>query len=574
MRRIFVLALAALALLGVVTPDASAQAPTPTFKINGLIDQMVTYSRNASNYDGDLARNDKQVYGRTRGRLDFIGEVGKAKGVVGIEMDLTYGQVGSNDANIVSSGAAATTAVQVCSGCTAGFDMNTDVRTAIELKWLYTEFELPLIPVPTVVRIGAQPFGGAASYKLAAYATGDYAGLNLVTTITPNVKINFTYAQLEEALVGREGGSGANKQPTTGGFGIPGSQLRGDDLAIIMSPEITPIKGLDLKPMYSYFYGSGTVNAASRQGRGGVNTSSAYTNADGSWKGGINEDRHTVGLDARLRLGPFSLDPTIMYQFGHRDVVVPGVAGGVCTATNSQNCLALASGKAPGTIARADISAWLFDIRAGFQIGPLLIEGLYMFTTGNKARDTTLNNVYYFQPLGTDTGYLADWGTQLSSLGLDYFSALNEGAVASGMTGVTIGWDKYGRHQAGIKASYFLTPNLSASAGVSVHLTHRAIDTNASTQNCQNPAVCSVVGVAGGGLLPAYAIGKQDGDTNYMGTEFHGVVSWRFAPGLSWDNGMGYMVVGQGFKAYTGATGLGKDVKDAFIGTSRVRLTF
>ena len=60
MRRIFVLALAALALLGVVTPDAFAQAPTPTFKINGLIDQMTTYARNTSNYDGDLARNDKQ----------------------------------------------------------------------------------------------------------------------------------------------------------------------------------------------------------------------------------------------------------------------------------------------------------------------------------------------------------------------------------------------------------------------------------------------------------------------------------------------------------------------------------
>src|SRR6185369_1060554 len=133
MRRIFVLALAALALLGVVTPDAFAQAPTPTFKINGLIDQMVTWARNTSNYDGDLARNDKVTYGRTRGRLDFIGEVGKAKGVVGIELDLTYGQTGSNDANIVASGGAATTAVQVCSGCTAGFDMNTDVRTAFEL---------------------------------------------------------------------------------------------------------------------------------------------------------------------------------------------------------------------------------------------------------------------------------------------------------------------------------------------------------------------------------------------------------------------------------------------------------
>src|SRR6185369_6003704 len=449
-------------------------------------------------------------------------------------------------------GGAATTAVQVCSGCTAGFDMNTDVRTAFELKWLYTEFELPLIPVPTVVRIGAQPFGAAASYKLAAYATGDYAGLNLVTTITPNVKINFTYAQLEEALVGREGGDGANKQPTTGGFGIAGSQLRGDDFAIIMSPEITPIKGLDLKPMYSYFYASGMTNGASRQGRGGVNTSTAFTNADGTWKGGINEDRHTVGLDGRLRMGPFSLDPTIMYQFGHRDVVVP-------------TALAGPSGKAAGSIARADISAWLFDVRAGFQIGPLLIEGLYMFTSGNKARDTTLNNVYYFQPLVTDTGYLADWGTQLSSLGLDYFSALNEGAVAGAYPGVSIGWDKYGRHQIGAKASYFLTPNLSASAGVSVHLTHRAIDTDAATQNCTNPAVCAMVGVAGGGLLPAYATGKQDGDTNYLGTEVHAQVSWRFAPGLSWDNGMGYMIVGDGMNAYTGATGLGKSAKDAFI---------
>jgi hypothetical protein len=500
---------------------------------------LVTYARNTSNYDGDLARNDKVTYGRTRGRLDFIGEVGKAKGVVGIELDLAYGQTGSADNNVTTL----PTAVQVCSGCSGSFDINTDVRTMFELKWLYTEFELPLIPVPTVVRIGAQPFGGAASYKLAAYANGDYAGLNMVTTITPNVKLNFTYVQAEEALVGREGG-----------FGIPASQLRGDDFAIIISPEITPIKGLDLKPMYSYFYASGTTNIGSRQGRGGVNTSTAFTNADGTWKGGINEDRHTVGLDGRLRMGPFSLDPTIMYQFGHRDVVVP-------------TALAGPSGKAAGSIARADISAWLFDVRAGFQIGPLLIEGLYMFTSGNKARDTTLNNVYYFQPLVTDTGYLADWGTQLSSLGLDYFSALNEGAVAGAYPGVSIGWDKYGRHQIGAKASYFLTPNLSASAGVSVHLTHRAIDTDALTQNTAGA-------VAGGGLLPAFATGKQDGDTNYMGTEVHGVISWRFAPGLSWDNGMGYMIAGDGMNAYTGSSGLGKNAKDAFIGTSRVRFTF
>ena len=44
-----------------------------------------------------------------------------------------------------------------------------------------------------------------------------------------------------------------------------------------MAPEITPIKGLDLKPMYSYFYANGTTNTSSRQGRGGVNTTTAFS---------------------------------------------------------------------------------------------------------------------------------------------------------------------------------------------------------------------------------------------------------------------------------------------------------
>ena len=53
-----------------------------------------------------------------------------------------------------------------------------------------------------------------------------------------------------------------------------------------------------------------------------------------------------------------------------------------------------------------------------------------------------------FQPLSTDTGYLADWGTQISSLGLDYFNAERRGAAS--YPGVTIGWDKYGRQQVGL----------------------------------------------------------------------------------------------------------------------------
>jgi len=565
MRRIFVLALAALALLGVVTPDAFAQAPTPTFKITGLIDQMTSYTRNISIYDGNLNTNDLQWYGRTRGVLNFIGEVGKAKGVVALEMDLAYGQVGSANTNIPTSSL-------VCNGCTGSFSLNTDVRTVLELKWLYTEFEVPLIPVPTVARIGAQPFGGAANYKLAVYANGDFAGVNVVTTVTPNVKVNFTYVQVEDGLTGcteppctSTGGAGAN---ALGSGGISTSQLRGGDFAVIMAPEITPIKGLDLKPLYSYFYASGTTNGASRQGRGGVNTSTAYT-VGGNWAAGINENRHTVGLDARWRMGPFSLDPTIMYQFGNRDTIAPGNGAGGCPAVATiANCpqlvLTSAAGLTPGQVAKADISAWLMDVRGGFQIGPLLLEAMYMFSSGNKGKDTTLNDVNYFQPLSTDTGYLADWGTQISSLGLDYFNGGN--AAGGSFPGLAIGWDKYGRQQISGKATYFLTPSLNLMGGAAVHLTHRKIDTDAITSN-------STGGVPGGGLLPAFATGKQAGDTNYMGTELFGIVTWNFAPGLAWSNGAGYMFSGEGLDAYTLATG-SRSAKDIFIMTSRLRFTF
>lgn len=132
-----------------------------------------------------------------------------------------------------------------------------------------TEFELPYIPYPTVARLVGQSFGSAASYKLAAYANGDFAGVNLATTISRNVKLVGTYVAIEEMLVGRQQTTGT--QPPTNTFlGVNPFQLPGDDRALIFAPEITPIKGLDLKPMYSYFTASGTTNGNARVGRDGI----------------------------------------------------------------------------------------------------------------------------------------------------------------------------------------------------------------------------------------------------------------------------------------------------------------
>ena len=607
MRRTLVLALAALALLGVVASDALAQAPTPTFKISGLIDQVVTYTSNISGYDNNIARNqDKQWYGRTRGRFDFIGEVGKAKGVLGIELDHYWGQTGLGDSN----GQGSTTCVTntgssvVCgtqgSGAEANFDLNTDVQSNLQIKWLYTEFEVPLIPVPTVMRLGGQPFGAAANYKLATYANGDFGGVNVVSTLTPNVKLLFTYVGVEELLTGKKDITATPLGVGTAGSTFP--QSRGDDFAIILSAEVTPIKGLDIKPMYSYFFANGVTSSNARAPRGGfIITPSTAPNGTPAFSGtntipsqtpfapasvagadkvgtGINENRQTIGLDGRWRIGGFSLDPTVMYQFGHRDAynTVTPAYGITCNATGNPatNC----------TKQKADINAWLLDVRAGYQIGPLLLQAAFNYTTGNSAKDSTLHNVNFFSPLDTDTSYMADWGNQITALGVDYYQILS--TTGTNM-GVSIGYDKYGRKQLGAKASYALTPSLTFGAGWTILWTDKSVDTD------------SIV-VTNGGLLPSF-VDRQTGrsaapkgDSSLLGNEIDGTMTWRFAPGLALDVAAGYLFSGgalghrtvalpycDGGSQATASNGPcaipnPKDyvINNVFITTARVRFTF
>jgi len=542
MRRKLFVALSVLVAVATMAPVVDAQAPAaPVLKttITGIIDTVTSYSRNVSNADGIFNRQDKQWYARNRGRFDIITEVGTAKGVFGFEIDEVWGQAGSADTTVLGG-------VATQFGTNGSFDLNTDGRGILEIKWLYVEFPAPLIPVPTIVRLGAQPFATAASYKLATYANGDFAGVNLYSTITPGLKIQTTYVAVEEDLVGT-----GTKNGLSGPLGYTGAtantQNRGDDFAYILSPEFTPLKGLDIKPMFSQFHAGGTTSGSARAGRGGINTSTAFTNPDGTVHGGVNEDRFTVGVDARYRMGPFSFDPSILYQFGNRDVFAPATF--------------VPSGAVAGRKYSADIDAWLIDLRAGFQLGPLLLQGLGVYTTGNSARNNTLHKVRYFQPLSTDTSYLADWGTQLTSLGLDYLQAMNEGAARVAYSGNQIGWDKYGRIQLGAKATYALTPALRVMAGVNGHWTATKVDRNGTA-------------VAGAGILPAFAGPTPRDNSRYVGTEFMSQVSWNFAPGLAWDNAAGYMIMGRALDAITDPAAGPRNAQDVFMYTSRVRLSF
>src|SRR5947209_10084432 len=147
MRRFLATAVFAVIILAMFAPPGLAQAPTPKVTISGLFDQVTSMGRNF--YDGNLARDsDREWYARTRFRPDFEFAVGRVKAVLGLEIDLQYGQAGPNDGGFPantsgSAGGAAGGAGgrpppgrQVStSGCLA---LNNDIAGIIKIKWIYT----------------------------------------------------------------------------------------------------------------------------------------------------------------------------------------------------------------------------------------------------------------------------------------------------------------------------------------------------------------------------------------------------------------------------------------------------
>src|SRR5499426_4170688 len=316
MRRGVLTAVLAFVILAIPALPVFAQAPAgppaPKVTITGTFDQVTSAGRNI--YDGNFARDsDHEWYARTRFRPDFEFAVGRTKAVLGIELDLNYGQTGSNDGGF--PGNASGQACGFSGGCKGagaaggGLDINTDVAGLSEIKWIYTEFDLtgkdslvPFIPVLTVARAGGQPFGTIANYKV-YYANGDFAGLDLYTTFTPDIKNHFAYVIVEDSLAG---GNRAGAGPDSPGVRTD----RGKDYAFIVSPEFTQTKGLDLKPMFSWFHADGLTSTSSRRNATNLRTSGGSMNGVGAYAGAnaaaaaggdssYHEERFTVGLDAR-----------------------------------------------------------------------------------------------------------------------------------------------------------------------------------------------------------------------------------------------------------------------------------
>jgi len=558
MRRWLVTAVFAFVILAMLAPPVFAQAPAgppaPKVTITGTFDQMTTAGRNF--YDGNFTRdNDREWYARTRFRPDFEFAVGRTKAVLGIEIDLNYGQTGSNDGGF--PGNATGQACGFAGGCKGagsaggGLDINTDVAGLFEVKWIYTEFDLtgkdsllPFIPILTVARAGGQPFATIANYKV-YYANGDFAGLDLYSTFTPDIKNHLAFVIVEDQLAGGNRSSAITRTS------------RGEDYAFIISPEITPFKGLDLKPMFSWFHADGLTAGAARRNASNPRTVGGAMNVATAVGGGApagdsanTENRYTAGLDARLRIGPFGLDPTVSYQWGHYDTQALRTNGTV--------------GKV-----RGEASAWLLDVIGSYQLGPLLIEARGAYSTGNKARDNLSQSKRYYEPLDLDTGYWSGGWLGILGLGVDYFNG--GGPTNQGMD-TNIGYDRYGRMQAALRVTYSITPALSVYGVVAPTWSAEKVDTDTGC-----PALNVATSATG---CPARVVVSDKsfvtGDSRYIGTEINGGFTWRFAANTAFDLAGYYLSAGPALKLseVLNGTPVKRDQHDGYYASARVRLSF
>jgi hypothetical protein len=561
MRKVLIVAVFAVAILGMLAPPVFAQAPTPKVTLTGLFDQVTTGSLNVQGNSFSRTStfaHDNEWYARTRFRPDFVYEVGRTKAVLGLELDLTYGQVGacSNGPGKNVSNPAATGApscLQAHPGTTADAGLNTDVTGIVEIKWMYTEFDLtgkdgimPFIPVPTVARAGLQPFSSLAqSREYALYAGGDFAGFAATTTFAPNLKTKLAFVVIEDELA-------------TFARGGPGAKLtRGHDWAIIASPEYEVFKGLNIKPMYSIFHAEGLTGGqsptVSRRGAadpnlvGGTMAAAATFGGAAGNPNSLNgdpayvENRHTIGGEASWRMGPWGLDPVFYYQFGNRDVMAQDTDGQVKKL-------------------KAKMNSWLFDTVGSFQTGPLLIEVRGIYSPGNKARDNLSKRIRYFEPLDEDTSYYSGWGSILA-LGIDYTSGC--GAKSVGMC-TNVGYDRYGRAQLGVRTTYALTPALSVWGVLSPTWTAEKVDVNTSAARGAL--------TLGSGSSNSFV----DGQERYLGTEMYAGMTWKFAANTALDLGGSWLSAGKALDHSELAAGVvtRRKAEDAYLGTARVRLAF
>jgi hypothetical protein len=201
-------------------------------------------------------------------------------------------------------------------------------------------------------------------------------------------------------------------------------------------------------------------------------------------------------------------------------------------------------------------------------LGPLLLEARAVYSTGNKARDNLSLSKRYYEPLDLDTGYWSGW-LGILGLGVDYFNG--GGGTNQGMS-TNIGYDRYGRAQFAVRATYSITSDLSIYGVTAPTWSAEKVDTDTG---------CLPLNVATSAFGCQFRIPVSDksfaqGDSRYIGTEVNGGFTWRFAPNTAFDLAGYYLFAGPALDLAENLNGtvVKREARDAYYVTARVRFSF
>ncbi len=547
MRRfgVITLALLFLTILGMLSPPAQAQAPTPKVSLGGLIDVASTAAWNLSQVDVDFTRaSDSFWAARQRAVLVTLAEVEKARGVMAIELDLNFGMT---DAGATQTALAGPNQTAFITG--GGIGRNTDVVHPFEVKHLYVEFPLPLVPWPTTMTFGAQASFGKADYK-GNLMNDDFPGLYLLTTFTPALKSHIIYLQSDEDFTGS---IGQNRTGTTLGTRNVNTRFnRGDDWMLAANFEVTPWKGLDVRPLWIHWENKGLPTSSQNTPEGAV----GGVTTTGKW--GSDQAKRVwdyFGIDLRWKSGPWSLDPTFVYLYGTNDLAGSG----------------LPVVRKPGGVVEQDVRSWIADIRGSYRTGPLFLQGLFAYVPGNDARDNlgntagAIHDQNYFQP-PLSVFYAAGFSNFFGGNEIDFLRDALLGATGL-YRGSNISFDRYGMITAALKPRYALTRALSLHGLAAASWTAEDVDTH---------------GVVAGatGITPETNGARRGGDDNFLGHEYALGLTWAFAPGLTLDLLGSHLFAGEGLEQCKanlvgGVCQQGRrDARDATSAVARLRFAF
>ena len=568
MRRVVLVLLSALVTVGMLAPIALAQtaAPTPKVTITGQIDNIMNLNRNLNNTTqdrtvrgGQTAPADREFGAYTRGRWDIIGELGKAKAVMGWEIDLHYGGFGPTNADTCVgthfSGTPAGNCGSRGDGSSGGLDADTDVRVPIELKWMYVEFPLTgpgsllsFIPFEGAGRVGGQPF--SLGMKPQQFADADFAGFRAEIKFTPNVKLIALYQQIEEDMSGPRTTTGATG--TVAGTAGSTGWNRGDDWGAIIKLDVEPIKGVRISPFFGWQELDGSTSGAIRTPAGGYGVAGANMAPDiaattaiqtscltiGTGKcRSTQEHRRWLGLDLRIDQGPFYIGPPLLYLNGERSRLAAATEPG-----------------RPGVV-HAHENAWLFDLESGFRLGPLNLQGRFAYGSGNKPEDNLNKSMHYMQLYQTGGGYFNGFGEVSGSANIAYLSGWN-GTTSGNPYSINAHptYDRYGLIRLALKATYSVTPAFDVYGSVSPMWTAEKVNTLLT--NTGNGMAIPAGRDGQFNLAPGTATrpcdntcketaATEDFHSRFLGVDLSGGITYRFAPGVTFDLGGGILFAGK-----------------------------